>query len=168
MQVSIKERIERARELLNTVRHAAMATVNEDGSPHNTPYFFMYDEKFENLYWSSHPDSQHSKNVVRTKQIFVAVYDAVGKGGGLYIDANKAHQVTAKELPEALRVHNFFRSTEGKEPLELSYYKGKNPQRMYKASVKGLWVNLAERNNNGQIIRDIRTAITHKDLLGGS
>lgn len=161
----VTQRIERARELLNTVRHAAMATVNEDGSPHNTPYFFMYDEKFEHLYWSSHPDSQHSQNIKRTKQIFVVVYDAIERGG-LYVQADKAHQVTAKELPEALRVHNFFRSTEGKEPLELSYYKAKSPQRMYKASARNLWVSLAERDSNGQIIRDIRTPITHKDLLG--
>jgi hypothetical protein len=32
-------RVKQARELLAMVQHAAMATVNEDGSPHNTPYF---------------------------------------------------------------------------------------------------------------------------------
>ncbi|MGB4759439.1 MAG: pyridoxamine 5'-phosphate oxidase family protein [Candidatus Saccharimonadales bacterium] len=163
----VQQRIERARQLLGAVRHAAMATVNEDGSPHNTPYFFMYDEKFENLYWGSHPDSQHSQNVKRTKQIFVVVYDAVERGG-LYVQANEAYQVTAKELPEALRVHNFFRATEGKEPLPESQFKGKNPQRMYKANVTNLWVTLAERGKDGQMIRDIRIPISHQDLLGGN
>jgi hypothetical protein len=44
-------RIEQAKHLLNDVRFAAMATVNEDGTPHNTPYFFMYDETITHLYW---------------------------------------------------------------------------------------------------------------------
>jgi predicted pyridoxine 5'-phosphate oxidase superfamily flavin-nucleotide-binding protein len=36
---TIRQRIERARELLHTVRHVALATVNEDGSLHNAPVF---------------------------------------------------------------------------------------------------------------------------------
>ena len=37
---ALKLRTEWAKELLGAVRHAAMATVNEDGSPHNTPVLF--------------------------------------------------------------------------------------------------------------------------------
>lgn len=54
------------KELVFTTRHAAMATVNDDGLPHNTPYFLMYDENLKHLYWGSHVDSQHSQNILRT------------------------------------------------------------------------------------------------------
>jgi len=32
-------RIERAKWLISNIQHAAIATVNEDGSPHNSPVF---------------------------------------------------------------------------------------------------------------------------------
>jgi general stress protein 26 len=47
MDESIPARITRAKELLASAKHAAMATVNVDGSPHNTPFFFIYDDQLE-------------------------------------------------------------------------------------------------------------------------
>src|SRR5882757_1777190 len=105
MDTILQEKIERAKELLSTVRHAAMATVNEDGSPHSTPYFFMRSEDLTHLYWGSHPDSQHSQNVARDGQIFMVLYDAIERGG-LFIQANEAHATEGEELVEALKVHN--------------------------------------------------------------
>jgi hypothetical protein len=35
---------ERAERLLNTVRYAAMATINQDGPPHNTPFHYILKE----------------------------------------------------------------------------------------------------------------------------
>lgn len=160
----LKERIDRARELLRTVWHAAMATVNEDGSPHNTPYFFMCDDTLEHLFWGSHPDSEHSKNVARTGQIFVVLYDAMERGG-LFIRADDAHATEGKELEIALAEHNRRRAKEGKGPLPRSYYEDGSPQRMYMATVRQLWVNDSERGDDGQLIRDIRTEITKEDLL---
>lgn len=77
MNSDVERGVKRAKELLATARHATMATVNKDGSPHNTPYYFLYDETLEHLYWASHPESLHSGNVVRSQQIFVVVYDMV-------------------------------------------------------------------------------------------
>lgn len=61
--MSLEIKLNETRELLKIVRHAAMATVNPDGTPHNTPYFFIHDPEFTKLYWGSHIDSQHSKNI---------------------------------------------------------------------------------------------------------
>jgi hypothetical protein len=157
--------ITRAKELLSTARHAAMATVNEDGSPHNTPYRFLYDERLERVYWGSHPESQHSKNILRTGQLFIVVYDAA-IGGGLYIRAEQGHVVEDDELDVALAVHNLFRTREGKQPLERLYYEGTAPQRMWCAAITGLWINDAETDAEGLIIRDFRQEITATDLLG--
>lgn len=160
----ITDRIERARELLATVHHAAMATVNEDGSPHNTPYFFMRSADVTKLYWSSNPTSLHSVNVSRVGQIFVVLYGQ-DKGGGLYIQANEAHATEGEELEAALEVHNAERAKAGKEPLGISYYAEFENQRMYQASVQRLWINAAERDADGKIIRDVRHQITPQDLI---
>lgn len=164
MSPDLQKRIERARELLKTSKHAAMATVNEDGSPHNTPFKFMYDPHLEHMYWGSHPDSVHSLNVARTGKIFVVLYDAKERGG-LYINCVDAHAVNGEALEAALDIHNSFRAKEGLEPLTLEYYTGDSPQRMWRAKITNLWVNNVERGADGHISRDIRQEITAKDLL---
>lgn len=161
----LAQHIERARELLGTARHASMATVNDDGSPHNTPYFFMYDDTLDHLYWGSHPESQHSKNLLRTGQLFVVLYDMMERGG-LYIRAEQGHMVEGEELAKALDVHNKFRARDGKLPIPEAYYAGtKSPQRMWTAVPTNFWVNGVERDADGWIARDIRIEVEAKDLL---
>ena len=165
MQKTLDEQVGRARELLDTVIHAAMATVNEDGSPHNTPYFFMCNSDLTRLYWGSHPQSMHSRNLARTGQLFVVLYEA-DKRGGLFIRADNARIAEGTELSEALAEHNRRRVLQGKDALRLGYYQGDNPQRMYIADTKQFWVNGTERGSDGNIIRDIRTEIPRDVLLG--
>ena len=69
----IRERIDRAKELLATGRHGAMATVNADGSPHNTPFYLILDDTLEHIYFGSHPQSVHTQNVIRTGDMFIVV-----------------------------------------------------------------------------------------------
>lgn len=164
MSKDLAQRISRAKELLRTARHATMATVNEDNSPHNTPFFLMYDDKLKCIYWGSHLESLHSKNILRTGQIFVVIYDTL-KRGGLYLRAEKGHALQDAELDEALKIHNKFRAREGKAALEKNYYSGNNPQRMWSAEITNFWVNSEERDSNGHIIRDYRQEIKAEDLL---
>lgn len=159
----LEERILRAKELLETIRHAAMATVNEDGTPHNTPYFFMHDTDLDNLYWGSDETSQHSQNVGRTGEIFVVLYEA-SERGGLYIKAINAHELSGEDLNIALKVHNGYRARAGKEPLDLPYYEA-GPQRMYSAKPVQFWVNDSERNTEGLITREYRQELTKEQLL---
>lgn len=167
MDEDLERRIQRAIELLNTCKHASMATVNEDGSPHNTPFLFLHDSKLENIYWGSHPESLHSQNILRTSKIFVVLYDAI-KRGGLYIRAEKGHILDEEELKIALAVHNEVRSKENLEPLEFSYYTGNSPQRMWGAKINNFWVNDTERDVDGHVIKDGRREISAQDLLNNS
>lgn len=141
-----------------------MATVNEDGSPHNTPYFFLYDDKLRYLYWSSHSNSQHSRNAARTGQVFVALYDALGAGGGLYIRAEQAHALEGAEFDTALTVHNRFRANYDKHPIPREVYDN-GPQRMWSAVPTNFWVNIAERDDSGWVTRDFRVEIKVEDLI---
>jgi hypothetical protein len=163
MNEQITTRIERAKYLLQNAIHAAMATVNADGSPHNTPFFFIHDDTLKQIYWGSHPASLHSQNVQRTGQIFVVVYEST-VGGGLYIKADHAHELAGAELETALKVHNAARVRLGKTPIALSYYQGDSPQRMYGATPTNFYVNNAQRDEQGKLIEDIRYEITREDI----
>ncbi len=157
-------KIQRAMELLTTSRHISLATVNEDGSPHNSPVRFIYSPNLEYIYWGSHPDSIHSKNIVRTGQVFAVLFDRIEKGG-LYMKCVEAHELGGAELEEALKIHNQFRLKEGSDELPLSYYTGESPQRMWGARITNFWVNYADRGVNGHLIKDGRLEISAKDLL---
>jgi hypothetical protein len=159
----IAAKIERAKELLHTSLHAAMATVNADGSPHNTPYYLMFSADLKYFYWGSHPESMHSQNVTRTGQAFVVIYEAQGHGG-LFVRLQNAHAAKGGELKEALAAHNKHRGKAGNEPLPLQYYLD-GPQKMYKADTAQFWVSSASHDAKGLIIRDIRYEVGRKDLL---
>ena len=164
MDKDLENKIKRAKELITTSRHMSIATVNEDGSPHNSPIRFIYDPKIEYIYWGSHPESMHSRNIKRTGKIFCALYDRVERGG-VYLKSDNAHELSGEELKEALKIHNDFRIKEGSSPLELSYYEGNSPQRMWGAKINNFWVNYAEKGPDGHLTKDGRIEITAKDLL---
>jgi hypothetical protein len=167
MDEDLKGRIYRAKELLSTCKHASMATVNQDGSPHNTPFLFLHDSKLEYVYWGSHPESLHSLNVLRTGKIFVVLYDAIQRGG-LYIKAENGRALDGEELKKALAAHNEIRSKESLEPLEFNYYTGDSPQRMWSARITNFWVNDTERDVDGHVIKDGRREISANDLFTNS
>jgi hypothetical protein len=161
---NIPERIERARQLLATVKHAAMATVNDDGSPHNSPYLFMVSPDHRMLYWGSHPQSQHSLNILRTGQLFVVLYDAFERGG-LYIEADNGRILKGKELTAGLAVHNALRAKYGSGASLTEEYYEHSQQRMWGAETRRFWVNKAERGADGLIVRDWRHEISREELL---
>jgi hypothetical protein len=145
---------ERVKELINSVKHIAIATVNQDGSPHNTPVFAAFDNELS-VYWSSDPESLHSKNIERTGQVFIAVFDSVGKGGGLYIQA-KARQLGQDELEKDLLVFNKRRKELLREEIPKEYFIDGSPKRLYRAEPEKIWTNQSERDAQGRVIRDRR------------
>lgn len=161
----LDKNVERARELLATVRHAAMATANEDGSPHNTPFHYIIDEAREHLYWASSPESVHQQNLARTGRAFIVIYEP-GQGGGLYLQAENAHELSGVEYDEGLKVWNAKRAEEGREPLGPDFFASEAPQRMYRVNLTRFWVNHSEKDAEGNVLRDIRTEITREDLRG--
>lgn len=155
-----------ARKLLKTVRHAAYATVNEDGSPHNSPLMFMYDRDLTKMYIGSYSESRHVKNLERTGQVFVTLYDSFAKGqGGVYITGVNAHECGGDELTEALRVHNGFRSKYGSQIIDIAYYQADKPsQRMYSIDVAKIEIYTALREAGGLLISESRVEVMPADL----
>jgi hypothetical protein len=164
MASNLQEAIEHGKYVLANIQNAAMATVNEDGSPHNTPYFFMHDGKLQRLYWISNPASLHSLNIERSGQLFVVLYDSNG-GGGVYIAAEHGRVLYDEELRQALQILNEMRVKAGKDLVKYEDYNGDNHLRIYGANVQHVYVNYGERNTEGKLVRDIRCEIKAGDVL---
>lgn len=156
------ERMARARQLLREIRHIPLATVNEDGSPHNSPVFMVFDAELR-AYWASHVETQHSRNIVRDGRVFLVVFDSREGHGGVFIEARAAplgDTEAARALPLMQQVRKAMGGTFG----EISSYTGDAPQRIYGAVPVRAWVNQSERDERGAIIRDRRVEVALHDL----
>lgn len=163
------KQIELAKKLLKTVRHAAYATVNEDGSPHNSPLMLIYNEDLTKLYIGSYSESLHVENLIRTGKAFAVIYDSFTKGqGGVYITGVNAHECVDDELVEALRVHNATRARYGSRPLDLSVYlRAKPSQCMYSIDIAKIETYSQIRGEDGLIVTESRIKVLPEDLLEG-
>jgi uncharacterized pyridoxamine 5'-phosphate oxidase family protein len=154
------ERLERAKELLANAAHAALATVNDDGSPHNSPVFAAFGQDLQ-MYWSSHPASRHSRNIDRSGQVFIVLFGQ-DEGGGLYIEA-AAEPVSESDIDEALQIFDATKVRNGDVPLNRAHVTAGH-QRLYRARPKAIFVNQSEKDENGAVLEDKRYQITVKDL----
>jgi hypothetical protein len=161
MNSTLGERLERVRELLTTVRHVAIATVNDDGSPHNSPVFAAVDDQLR-VYWASRTDPQHSRNIARTGQAFIVLFDSIGEGGGLYLKS-RVRALEPNEVSEGLITFNATRKRCEKAEVSAEMLNSTS-QRLYCAEPEQMWVNLAERDESGCVVRDYRYEISPADL----
>lgn len=165
MNMEIPElKINRAKELIYTSKHIALATTNTDGSPHNSPVRFFYDEKLENIYWGSNAEALHSQNILRTGQIFAVLYDRI-EYGGVYIKCEDGHILDGKELEVGLEITNSSRVKEGQQKITLDYYSGGSVQKLWSAKITNLWINMPVRDEKGLILRDERVELERKSML---
>jgi hypothetical protein len=155
----LNDRIERVRQLLREIHHISLATVNSDGTPHNTPVFAAFDDVLQG-FWSSHPESHHSINVADSGRVFITLYDSRQGSGGLYIEAS-AHQITDEhEFNHALDRFNRARRDFQKSAVSSSNFQAPSPQRLYQAVPLKIWINTSERDEAGLVTRDRRHEIT--------
>lgn len=157
-------KLNRAKELIHTSKHISLATTNADGSPHNSPIRFFYDEKLENIYWGSNIEALHSQNILRTGQIFAVLFDRI-EFGGVYMKCVDGHILNGKELELGLEIINSSRTKEGQEKINLDYYGAGSAQKLWSAKITNLWINMPVRDENGFILRDERVELERSILL---
>jgi len=159
-----EQKIDRAKELIYTSKHVSLATVNEDGSPHNSPVKFLYDEKLEHIYWGSNTEALHSQNILRTGQVFAVLFDRI-EYGGVYMRCEGGHVLGGKELEIGLEIVNNSRVKEGQDEIDLDYYSAGGVQKLWSAKITNLWINMPVRDENGFILRDERVELQRDVLL---
>lgn len=165
MNDSIKQQMMQTANLLNDTMFAALATVNQDGSPHNTPLFFMHDEDLSNIYWGSRTDTKHSANIERDGRVYMVLYDSIKYGrGGLYITGANAKRLMNTELDEGLRVQNLARARFNKSPLPRTYYENNN-QALYCAKVAKIEIHVVNRGTDGRVASEVHHEVSANELL---
>ena len=157
-------KMNRAKELIYTSRHISLATTNADGSPHNSPVRYFFDDKLENIFWGSNAEALHSQNILRTGQIFAVLFDRI-EFGGVYIKCEEGHMLEGKELEVGLEITNSFRAKAGEQKINLDYYTAGSVQKMWSAKITHLWINMPVRDENGLILRDERVELERNILL---
>jgi hypothetical protein len=160
-----RARIKDVTRLLEDICHVAIATVNKDGSPHNTPVFAGIDDTLR-IFWASHPASIHSQNIDRRKRAYIVLFDSFNKGAGLYIDAT-TQKVPPEMFDEGLKIFNDMRAKRGRDIVAKDKFSDAI-QALYYAEPIKLWVNAVERNQEGNVIRDYRFEVSPKDLQNSS
>ncbi len=156
-----------AARLLRAVPYATLATADSAGAPWNSPVYAAFAPD-GSLFWSSHPQAQHSRNIAARGKAFIVVYDARAREGqgaglykGLYIDAQVSALSDESEISSALQLLGARR---GRPFLYPAKFQGDGPQRIYKATPLFLWTNDADRDNDGDFIRDFRIEIPLDEL----
>lgn len=129
---------ETVKQILDNIRYATISTVDSTGKPWAAPVWYVYDN--ENIYWWSPVETQHSKNIAQSSEVYITVFDSTapeGEGAGLYFRAN-ATELSDDELNKAIRLYNDSISI---FKLDKNNCTGSAPTRMYKAVIKEAWRN---------------------------
>lgn len=145
-----------ARQLIAKVTYMTIATVGADGQPWNTPVARTCDDQY-NLYWASHKDSVHSRNIRSNNKVFIVVYDSTvpsKDAWGVYIQA-EAFEINDEK--QANEIAALFSPDDPYVPNTGKQYLGDYPRRIYKAVPHKVWMN-DEAEINGNYI-DIRKEV---------
>ncbi len=154
------------KELLTKVRHVALATVNEDGTPHNTPLFFIYSPDFKKFYMSTHPQSLHARNVERIGKGFAILYDSSAFLGGLYLTLENFKVLNElNELAEGMMVYNATRMRWGMNESSITDYQDPNERRLYSADIIKIEIYGSKETKDGKILNEQRVEVSVEDLL---
>ena len=90
-----------AREVLDEQRYVVLGTVDPDGRARLSPVYFT-PHRYEDLYWVSHPATQHSANLARDDRASGVVYDSTlppGVGRAVYV-SGRAREIGPEELDD--------------------------------------------------------------------
>jgi general stress protein 26 len=162
MTLITDDHVKSATRILNTSLYAVIATVNEDGTPWNSPVFFCRDDQFA-LYWASTLASRHSQNILRNNKVHIVIFDpnaSWGQGKGVYLNTNVSILDNRDEI-EAVRKLRLQKVAAADQPS--SDFFDPSPRRLFKAIPTEVWINM-DTEVSGVTI-DIRLQIPLESLI---
>ncbi|HEY1307385.1 MAG TPA: pyridoxamine 5'-phosphate oxidase family protein [Vicinamibacterales bacterium] len=138
--------IARARDTLERIVNAALATVSPDGQPWNSPIFVAW-SRSRTIYWSSLRDTVHSQNIATRPDVFLVVFDAASSdqsGHAVYIRAT-AHELSDEAAVQAAL--DCLASRKKGKPKPAAEFLGEHPRRVYEAVPETIWTNVVKMEN---------------------
>jgi uncharacterized protein YhbP (UPF0306 family) len=142
--------------ILHSAEFCNIATVCEDGSPWNTPVFFVADDQ-KNIYWWSSLKAIHSKNILRDGRVYITVLDprATQKDGqAVYIKGRSEVLENQSDIEKASELYN---TRSVFVELKSDITSGKAPTRIFKAQAQEIWLNT--EGKDGEYYVDVREAV---------
>ncbi len=148
----------RAKKVLDQIIYVAVATVDTNGQPWNSPVAAFHFSGDYTLYWASWKDNQHSQNIRTNNKAFIVAYDSTPMTGesleGVYMLADVKELSGEQEVTQAAKVFgdNPFNPSDGRQ------YMGEKPRRIYRAVLQKIWMN-SDGDVNGNFV-DVRVEAT--------
>jgi hypothetical protein len=153
------------KELLNSARHIALATVNEDGTPHNTPLFFAIDDSFKKLYFVSRDESLHSVNFAREGKGFAVLYDSNSFKGGLYLTIENGHKTAGNELSNGIKIYSAACSRWQIDVLPKNFHLCGGGYSLYVGNITKIEIYHAVEDNDEKLVQETRKEVSVQELL---
>ena len=160
-----KDEINKAKDLLKYIRHFALATVNADGTPHNTPLFYALDNELKHLYFVSRDESLHTKNFIRTGKAFVVLYDSNEFNGGIYLTINSGRKLEGQELKNAYEIYNTACLRFDIDVLPENFHLQEGGYNLYAGNITKIEVYNSQDDSEGKLQQESRQQISAKELL---
>ena len=153
------------KELFTKVRHVALATVNEDGNPHNTPLFFALSNDFKQFYFVSRAESLHTKNFIRTGKAFAVIYDSNEFNGGIYLTLDNGRELQGQELLEAYEIYIARCEQFGIDVLPENFHLQDGGYNLYAGDITKIEIYDFSEDAEGKLKEESRKVVTAKELL---
>jgi nitroimidazol reductase NimA-like FMN-containing flavoprotein (pyridoxamine 5'-phosphate oxidase superfamily) len=131
-----------AREILAAGSYVVLATADGDGVPWSSPVWFATEDNRE-LYWVSHPEAHHSRNIAVRPQIALVVFDstvAAGHGQAVYMTATAEQLTDPAAIERGLAVFSGEADRQGLGEWGLDRISGEARLRLYRASMHEHWI----------------------------
>jgi nitroimidazol reductase NimA-like FMN-containing flavoprotein (pyridoxamine 5'-phosphate oxidase superfamily) len=131
-----------AREIFAAGAYVVLATADDDGTPWSSPVWFATADHRE-LYWVSHPEARHSRNIAARPQIAMVVFDstvAPGQGQAVYMTATAEQVTDPAAIERGLAVFSGEAERQGIGEWGLDRVSGEAWLRLYRASIHEHWI----------------------------
>jgi hypothetical protein len=129
-----------AREILSSNLYLTLATADEDGRPWASPVYFA-SEDYDDFYWVSDPEAQHSRNLAVRPRASAVVFDSqvpIGTGQAVYM-AFVVEPVGPAELERGIAVFSRVSVSHGGREWTVADVTEPARLRLYRATASDWW-----------------------------
>jgi hypothetical protein len=137
---------ERARQTLETVINASLATVCGDGRPWNTPLYVAFDRSLT-FYWRSRVEAVHSRNIATSPDVLLVVFDSMrpdASGHAVYVRGRARELGDEASVTKALQCLAERRHESAPQAGE---FMAPQPRRVYEAVADEVWTNVVKEGD---------------------
>ena len=130
------------RSILDGVAYIVLATADADGEPWASPVWFATDG-YDDLYWISRPDAQHSRNIAARADISIVVFDSTNPPAtrqAVYMRATAQQVSDPNAIAHGAAVFSHDSAAQGLGELTIDEVTGDTDLRLFHARVRENWI----------------------------